>query len=400
MQPHKAAFASRSSQLPPAVISLIDFPQGSELEQAYDMSEFVVCAIFLYLIICAIYSLILYLLALVALVIATFVSALRIGKDELLKLICWVFDTRHLEATTRLVLGTWNWILRWISLLIQIGAPVFLKLFFTVTDTENILATGTVVLDAAIWTTSSWRIRVLAVSSVFIGFRAWVSSSGRLDILSITAVAAGMQIYVLTMGHLNIMIVAALLISLRACIISSTRLNSKLLIICILGFTIHVMNPEHPDLIPMAALLMGIAAYTVSTHVVLDKAILGTPVQQVLIHLRGNPVPQATPTTESTAIVRNEIIRPQKTNSRLCTVCGDRKPLSEFLAGPTRRCRHVPRICDEDIKNWIQSQLTNTTWNRIRCPEPNCNEFFQYEDMKTHGSEASFARFDPSSTSR
>lgn len=369
--------------------------------------------------------------------ISTSISTLNIGKKGLLAIIYWVFNAQNLAATILLVLSLWNWVLRWTSFFVQIGAAIFLKLFFTVTDTTNILVVGTFVSNVAIWTTSSWRLRLLAVNSVLIGFEAWISSSEHIDKLSIAAVAAGIWIHVLTSGHLNIMALAAVSINLRAYIISSTRLNLKLLFTYVLGSGIYVMNPERPDFIPVAALVMGVAAYAVSTHDRLEKATRKKSIEQLFGPVQFKSVPRATFATRLTYIIRNEVRLPKATFTtrltsiirneirllqatfatrlksiipnevrlpqwrkiHLCTVCGEEKPLSRFLAGPTRRCLHVPRICDDDVKTWIQSQLTNTTWNRISCPDSNCNEFFEYEDVKMHGSEASFARLDQFSVS-
>jgi len=76
---------------------------------------------------------------------------------------------------------------------------------------------------------------------------------------------------------------------------------------------------------------------------------------------------------------------------KCCTVCAEDKYAFEMPYWNTKRCRHAPTICSDDLNTWIASQLKTKAWDRIKCPESGCDEYFRHEDMKENASEACFA---------
>jgi hypothetical protein len=74
-----------------------------------------------------------------------------------------------------------------------------------------------------------------------------------------------------------------------------------------------------------------------------------------------------------------------------CTVCAEDKYPFEMPYWNTKRCKHYPTICSDDLNNWIGSQVTTKAWDRIKCRESGCHEYFRDEDMKENASADCFA---------
>ncbi|KUJ19580.1 uncharacterized protein LY89DRAFT_683399 [Mollisia scopiformis] len=303
----------------------------------------------------------------------------------------WCFSTQHFQATNLFINSLGDWILRLSWICIRIGVTILAQIYQAFTNFDNLFAVASHILDGVVWITSSWPLHVLAAIAVIIGFRAWISTSRRLDILATVALAIAVQIYVLTSGQVNTLTIAATCIALRAYISTSPRVNAKLFSAAFFGVVIYVFNPQRPDFMPVAALVLGIGAYVVSkdsdseqvTELPQPSRIAPTPLPRQISQAAASAISAST---------NNVALR--EVQDRLCTVCGDRKALSLFPIRPTRRCRHLPSICDDDLKAWIDSQLSSTIWDRIRCPGTNCKELFRHEDMKLHASEASFALYE------
>jgi hypothetical protein len=82
--------------------------------------------------------------------------------------------------------------------------------------------------------------------------------------------------------------------------------------------------------------------------------------------------------------------QPPPLETHSCIVCNEEKFAFEFPNWVTRKCKHPPSICADDLMTWVASELQTKAWNRIRCPE--CKEMLQNEDMKAHASVESFKR--------
>ncbi|CZR66916.1 uncharacterized protein PAC_16817 [Phialocephala subalpina] len=258
-----------------------------------------------------------------------------------------------------------------------------------------------------VWMTSGWRLRILAILAAAIGFRAWILKSGRLDMLSVASVAIGIQIYVFSQGQLDVLTVAGILVSFRVYTASSASQNLRLALTIAIGVGLYILHLEVLDFIPLSQIVIGVAAYIVSADLGTESS-TGTAVRRqpqrdieavanlAELHVREDEIQQGTnqsiPSTLSTA--SNDHIAAQAPAIQVCTVCGDTKLLSEFPGRTTRRCLHTSRICDEGLKSWISSQLTDNAWNRIQCPDADCNQILQHEDMKANASEVSFARYE------
>ncbi|KAF8848703.1 hypothetical protein BDZ45DRAFT_605495 [Acephala macrosclerotiorum] len=171
-----------------------------------------------------------------------------------------------------------------------------------------------------------------------------------------------------------------------------------------------MFSQERPDFVTVATLVAGVAAYFVSTDPGLEKRVqpsIQTPFQRrvqievdLINYVAGRRIRQDVAQQRRSQETSRTLLEPicpaasSESRARLCTVCGDNKQSSEFPKRSTTRCRHAPSICTEDLKSWIDSQLVDKAWNRIKCPEASCSELFQCEDMKANASELSFARYE------
>lgn len=306
-----------------------------------------------------------------------------------------------------LLLGVALSVLRCSQVFLQIGVQDLARTYQSLTDVQNWVAFTLSVIDLGVWMTSSWRVHILAVLATIIGFRAWVLRAGHLDIISISTIAIGIQVYVFTLGHLDATTIAATFIGFKACVTSSPRQNRKLVITVLFGIGLYILHPEVLDFLPIARLMIGISAYIVSTNPSMERCDVQSTVQRsvygsarretgVLMRLAEHRVheneTQQRTSHQTLSAPSSTPNHPITTRARPCAVCGDIKLLSEYPRKTTRRCLHVPAICKEDLKSWISSQLNDTAWDQIRCPDLDCNETFQYEDIKANASDVSFAR--------
>lgn len=78
--------------------------------------------------------------------------------------------------------------------------------------------------------------------------------------------------------------------------------------------------------------------------------------------------------------------------TEMCTVCCERKKVSDMPSRITARCRHKPTTCRDCLKQWLRSSLESGPWDRLRCPR--CAEPLDHRDVKLHASKETFDRYD------
>jgi hypothetical protein len=66
---------------------------------------------------------------------------------------------------------------------------------------------------------------------------------------------------------------------------------------------------------------------------------------------------------------------------RECSVCGNSYPLELFHL-PSWDCTHDSNCCRTCLQNWIKSQLETKGWDKICCPENECEEILQVNDIQ------------------
>jgi len=79
-----------------------------------------------------------------------------------------------------------------------------------------------------------------------------------------------------------------------------------------------------------------------------------------------------------------------------CAVCLEEKKVTEMPIRITSGCKHSAALCKECLKQWLQSGLERTTWDRLKCPD--CPEMLQHADMKLYANAETFARYDTLAT--
>ncbi|KAI9767590.1 MAG: Myosin type-2 heavy chain 1 [Geoglossum simile] len=78
--------------------------------------------------------------------------------------------------------------------------------------------------------------------------------------------------------------------------------------------------------------------------------------------------------------------------TRNCVVCTEAIPTPEL---PTlTNCKHKPQVCADCYKNWIASELDNTSRKEIRCPESGCGELLNHAEVRQYASPGIYAKFD------
>ncbi|KAJ9142103.1 RBR-type E3 ubiquitin transferase [Pleurostoma richardsiae] len=79
-----------------------------------------------------------------------------------------------------------------------------------------------------------------------------------------------------------------------------------------------------------------------------------------------------------------------------CTVCSDDKRVTEMPQRISAACEHKPTTCKDCLRQWIQSSLDTTSWDRLKCPE--CPLLLKFDDVRKHASREVFVRFDDLAT--
>ena len=80
-------------------------------------------------------------------------------------------------------------------------------------------------------------------------------------------------------------------------------------------------------------------------------------------------------------------------STRTCVSCTDELPPSDFPQSPlTLSCTHENSACKTCIGQWIDTQLSDQSWNEIKCLE--CKELMQYPDIQRHAEPEVFERYD------
>lgn len=78
---------------------------------------------------------------------------------------------------------------------------------------------------------------------------------------------------------------------------------------------------------------------------------------------------------------------------RTCVSCADDLPPTDFSESQlTRSCTHDNSGCKACVQQWIETQLTDQSWDKIKCLE--CKEVMQYADVKRHADPEVFVRYD------
>ena len=80
-------------------------------------------------------------------------------------------------------------------------------------------------------------------------------------------------------------------------------------------------------------------------------------------------------------------------STRTCAICADDFTLDQFSTSRmTSTCAHNHSACSVCTQQWIETQLTEAGWDRIRCME--CNENLDHADVQRHATPAVFDRYD------
>ncbi|KAK0109694.1 hypothetical protein ONS95_002373 [Cadophora gregata] len=77
-----------------------------------------------------------------------------------------------------------------------------------------------------------------------------------------------------------------------------------------------------------------------------------------------------------------------------CCVCTDSFPQHRF-PNVTSTCDHGPTVCEDCIKQSVNTQIMQVAWDKIKCPE--CSEALQYDVVKKWASKKSFEKYDENS---
>lgn len=86
------------------------------------------------------------------------------------------------------------------------------------------------------------------------------------------------------------------------------------------------------------------------------------------------------------------LLKPTET----CAICLDEKRITEMPIKITKGCKHKPALCKDCLKQWLQSSLERSSWDRLKCPD--CPELLKYSDMKRCASKDTFDRYDTLAT--
>lgn len=100
---------------------------------------------------------------------------------------------------------------------------------------------------------------------------------------------------------------------------------------------------------------------------------------------------QSRPSRHIPPSVREEALVPPTTQE--CTVCVEEKPLKEFPK-ITERCKHQPSTCLNCVREWVKSELTALTWNKLKCCGAGCKATLSHADMKRVATKELFEKYD------
>lgn len=84
---------------------------------------------------------------------------------------------------------------------------------------------------------------------------------------------------------------------------------------------------------------------------------------------------------------------PRTYRTKQCLICTDDVHLSEFPRA-TSTCSHEQVICTACLQRWVGEKLRALAWNRITCPNGDCGQIFQYDDVKRLCTPEIFAQYD------
>lgn len=85
---------------------------------------------------------------------------------------------------------------------------------------------------------------------------------------------------------------------------------------------------------------------------------------------------------------RSYVAIQRKERRQDCSCCFSSKRPSEFPEKLHAAESHDVYTCKECVGDWISSQLSGSTWDRIKCPE--CPEILQYADVQSFATKETF----------
>ena len=109
----------------------------------------------------------------------------------------------------------------------------------------------------------------------------------------------------------------------------------------------------------------------------------------------GVPASLAAPLSHNNRVAKSKPAPQSKAKAQKydCTTCGLTLASSAFPnLLPTADCDHLINTCKSCLKNWVATQLDNTIYNKLSCPE--CPEILQNGDVKAYATKSVYAKFD------
>jgi hypothetical protein len=75
-----------------------------------------------------------------------------------------------------------------------------------------------------------------------------------------------------------------------------------------------------------------------------------------------------------------------------CQICMERQHGRQFPEFVTEGCRHGVSLCKLCLEQWAAAQLDSNGWRGIACPEANCRQLLNKDDVRWAADRETFSK--------